>query len=116
MTWRAAAMVTVAGLAWSLAAPTPARPTAAAPTACCGCTARGGEEPSEEAPGPEGPGRGPCEEGCPRICCTGNASVLLSTPGVAPDVLAGMTEPSLIPPDAALARGYLSRIFRPPRP
>lgn len=72
------------------------------------------------APCPDGDGHGPCDDGCPCLCCPGHGTVLY------PPVSTGLGRPhresspvircGFGPPEALHPDDITRRIFRPPRP
>ena len=116
---RQIATLTFVALVWSLAAPALAgvQECLECQTGCgcgCGCDVIGHEH--EAAPCPDEPEHGPCDDGCDCLCCPGRTNVVPVSPGSTPDVPTGVTASSPGYSDAALPRGHLSRVFRPPRP
>ena len=70
---------------------------------------------TDGVPCPDGDDEGPCDSGCPCICCPGHATVIF-----APSV-ASLERPHLQsvhrfgPPEADHPTGIHHRVFRPPR-
>jgi hypothetical protein len=70
---------------------------------------------ADGAPCPDGDGNGPCDEGCPCLCCPGHASALHVASDISVPAASPMTPDRVGPPDTVRPDGVSSRVFRPPR-
>jgi hypothetical protein len=70
---------------------------------------------ADGTPCPDSHDEGPCDDGCPCVCCPGHAPVASLSSVVALEAPSLMTTDSVGPPDNAHPRGVHRRVFRPPR-
>ncbi len=73
------------------------------------------EQHTDGTPCPDGEGHGPCEEGCPCLCCPGHSTaavISLSQPFVAASLVLSRTFGNF---ESFVPDGKFSRIYRPPR-
>ena len=70
---------------------------------------------SDSVPCPDGDEEGPCDDGCPCVCCPGHAKVMFSSPVVSLESPHLNSIHRFGPPESVHPSGIHHRIFRPPR-
>ena len=70
---------------------------------------------SDGVPCPDGGDEGPCDGGCPCICCPGHAKVMFSSAVVSLETPNLTTLHHFGPSESNHASGIHLRVFRPPR-
>ena len=99
----------LAVFAWMVAGPTVAAASSS------GTALTSSVNHADGVPCPDGGGEGPCDGGCPCICCPGHATVVFSPSGVSLDTPHLSTEHRFGPLETNHPSGIHLRVFRPPR-
>lgn len=98
----------LAVFAWMVAGPTVAASSS-------GTALTSSVNHADGVPCPDGGDEGPCDGGCPCICCPGHATVVFSPSGVSLGTPHLSTEHRFGPLETNHPSGIHLRVFRPPR-